>query len=78
MRPEHLALGEGDGTLQAEVVVVEPTGADTQVFCKLAGTEVTVLFRDRVTCRPGDAIRLRPDRAQVHLFDAEKGQRLNA
>src|SRR5256885_10606068 len=33
VRPEHLEVGT-DG-LAAEVVVVEPTGADTQIFCKV-------------------------------------------
>ena len=41
MRPEHCALGSGGG-LPAEVVVVEPTGADTQLFCRFNGQEVTV------------------------------------
>jgi hypothetical protein len=31
------------------VVVVEPTGADTQVFTKIAGVEVTSVFRERHT-----------------------------
>ena len=35
VRPEHLVIGE-DG-VAAEVVVVEPTGADTQVYCRLVG-----------------------------------------
>src|SRR5690349_13681445 len=34
VRPEHFAIAS-DG-LPAEVVVVEPTGADTQIFCKVA------------------------------------------
>jgi multiple sugar transport system ATP-binding protein len=76
-RPEHLILADGAGALSAEVVVVEPTGADTQVFCKASGVEISVLFRDRVTCRPGDVLRLLPDLAHVHLFDAQQGRRLN-
>src|SRR5690606_20885864 len=40
-RPEHMELASGDEGLPTEVVVVEPTGADTQVFTKIAGVEVT-------------------------------------
>ena len=77
-RPEHMELaGEGDG-VPTEVVVVEPTGADTQVFTKLAGVDVTSVFRDRHAFRPGEVIRLRPDRARAHLFDASTGVRLAA
>ena len=77
-RPEHIDLaGEGDG-VATEVVVVEPTGADTQIFSKIAGVEVTSVFRDRHVFRPGEVIRLRPDAARAHLFDAATGTRLAA
>jgi multiple sugar transport system ATP-binding protein len=75
-RPEHLALAaEG---LPAEVVVVEPTGADTQVFAKIGATEVTAVFRERHEFRAGEAIRLAPDHERTHLFDAASGKSLRA
>ena len=77
MRPEHCALGADDG-LPAEVVVVEPTGADTQLFCRFNGQELTSLVRDRVSCRAGDRIGLVPDVTRAHLFDAASGARLAA
>ncbi|NCW98211.1 MAG: sn-glycerol-3-phosphate ABC transporter ATP-binding protein UgpC [Betaproteobacteria bacterium] len=39
-RPEHIELAAGNEGIATEVVVVEPTGADTQVFTKIAGVEV--------------------------------------
>ena len=51
------------GGLPADVVVVEPTGADTQLYCRFNGQEVTSLVRDRVDCRAGDRIGLKPDPA---------------
>jgi multiple sugar transport system ATP-binding protein len=77
MRPEHCAVGGSEG-LPAEVVVVEPTGADTQLFCRFNGQEVTSLVRDRVDCRAGDRIGLVPDVKRAHLFDAASGARLAA
>ena len=73
-RPEHLTLAS-DG-LPATVVVVEPTGADTQVFAKVGETEITAVFRERHDFRAGDAISLMPDHARTHLFDAGTGQSL--
>jgi multiple sugar transport system ATP-binding protein len=75
-RPEHMELAGGSEGVPTEVVVVEPTGADTQVFTKIAGVEVTSVFRDRHAFRPGEMIRLRPDPARAHLFDAASGVRL--
>ena len=77
MRPEHCLLAEGAG-LPAEVVVVEPTGADTQLYCRFNGQELTSLARDRVSCRAGDRVNLKPDLGRAHLFDAASGARLVA
>jgi len=77
-RPEHMELANGSDGVPTEVVVVEPTGADTQVFTKIAGVEVTSVFRDRHAFRPGEMIRLRPDPTRAHLFDAASGVRLDS
>ncbi len=77
IRPEHFALA-GSGGLPGDVVVVEPTGADTQVFCRVAGHEVMAMFRDRVSSQPGERIALMPDPSKAHLFDARSGARLAA
>ena len=75
-RPEHLELASGSEGVAAEVVVVEPTGADTQIYTRIAGVEVTTVFRDRSNCRPGEVIRLKANTARAHLFDAASGIRL--
>ena len=77
IRPEHCLLAQGEG-LPAEVVVVEPTGADTQLYCRFNGQELASLVRDRVACRAGDRVALKPDLARAHLFDAASGMRLAA
>jgi multiple sugar transport system ATP-binding protein len=78
IRPEHLAIASGNDGLATEVVVVEPTGADTQVFTKIAGVEVTSVFRERHTFTPGSTIRLQPDASRAHLFDAASGKALKS
>jgi multiple sugar transport system ATP-binding protein len=76
IRPEHFTIAD-DGA-EAEIVVVEPTGSETQVFAKLGGEEVVAVFRERHKFEPGDKVRLKPDPALVHLFDEATGKRLNA
>jgi multiple sugar transport system ATP-binding protein len=78
VRPEHCALVDAGGGLPAEVVVVEPTGADTHVHCRAAGQDFSAVLHDRVGCAPGERIGLRPDLAKAHVFDAASGRRLAA
>jgi multiple sugar transport system ATP-binding protein len=74
IRPEHFGIGES--CVEAEVVVVEPTGADTQIFCDLAGSDIMVISRERHAFRPGERISLRPLDGKACLFDPQSGQRL--
>jgi multiple sugar transport system ATP-binding protein len=76
-RPEHLSLGSGGG-IPTQVVVVEPTGADTFVSCRHQGSELSVVFRERHAFAPGSTIHLQPDLSRAHLFDAQSGRRLAA
>jgi multiple sugar transport system ATP-binding protein len=76
VRPEHFTLAD-DGA-EAEIIVVEPTGSETQVFAKLGGEQVVAVFRERHQFSPGDRVRLKPDPSLVHLFDETTGKRLNS
>jgi multiple sugar transport system ATP-binding protein len=74
VRPEHFLINQGG--VPAEVIVVEPTGADTQVYCRLSGVEVTVVSRERHIFQPGETIRLQPIAEKTYLFDPASGKRL--
>jgi multiple sugar transport system ATP-binding protein len=74
IRPEHFELGEGG--LPAEVVVVEPTGSETQVVARIGGQEVIAVFRERQSVKPGDKILLRPRADAAHLFAKDSGKRI--
>ena len=87
VRPENFALsGDGAGGVPVQVVVVEPTGSETQVVVRGLGSSADVssdthqdmvcVFRERIAARPGETIHVVPDAAKVHLFDAESGKRL--
>jgi len=74
VRPEHLELAD-DG-VEAEVIVIEPTGSETQLFARLAGQEVVAVFRERHDLQPGQSVRLKPRASTAKIFDPESGQRL--
>jgi multiple sugar transport system ATP-binding protein len=76
VRPEHLTFHDGAGGLPAEVVVVEPTGAETLLVTRLAGIDCKAVFRERHRLEPGERIGLEPQLDQVHLFDRASGRRL--
>ena len=76
VRPEHLAPTSDGAGLGGEVVVVEPTGADTQVLVRAGGAEVVAVFRERHALAPGQRLALRPDAPKCHLFDPATGARL--
>jgi len=58
------------------VVVIEPTGSETQLFARLGGKEIVAIFRERHEFAPGQKIRLKPRALAVHLFDQTSGKRM--
>jgi multiple sugar transport system ATP-binding protein len=74
IRPEHVAIGAGP--VRSEVVVVEPTGAETEMVVKVGETPLVVTTHGRSDNRPGETIALAPDANCVHLFDTGTGMRL--
>lgn len=77
IRPEHIVLGE-EGGVEAEITVVEPTGADTHVGLRFAGHDLTVVTKDRLAVGPGDQVTVSLCSDRGHLFDAATGQRIIA
>ena len=76
VRPEHWGLAADGEGIASEVVVVEPTGADTLVVCRMQGVEIQASFNERHDFKPGQGIRLKPDLNVLHLFDQKSGRRL--
>ncbi|MCA0404577.1 MAG: sn-glycerol-3-phosphate ABC transporter ATP-binding protein UgpC [Proteobacteria bacterium] len=75
VRPEHFHLA-GSGGLPARVVVVEPTGSETQVVIDIGGQELVAVFRDRISAKPGETLYLTIEAEKTHLFDAASERRL--
>ncbi|WP_320188395.1 ABC transporter ATP-binding protein (plasmid) [Agrobacterium rosae] len=74
VRPEHFRL-DAQG-LPAEIVTVEPTGAETHVMMRFAGQEVVGVFRERIDVAPGHTISVSLDMDKLHLFDTATGKRI--
>ncbi|MDB5552611.1 MAG: sugar transporter ATP-binding protein [Rhizobium sp.] len=75
IRPEHFVLS-GVG-LPGEILAVEPTGAESQVVLRVAGSEVMIALRERIAALPGDTLAIAPLPGHLHLFDAATGLRIN-
>ncbi|TAT76552.1 ABC transporter ATP-binding protein [Rhizobium ruizarguesonis] len=76
IRPEHLTIGQGP--VAAEVVLVEPTGAEIQVTTKFGTDPLVATVRERLDLRAGDNIVITPDLSKLHLFDAKTEKRLRS
>ncbi len=74
VRPEHLSLNETG--IMAEVLVIEPTGSETQVTLRLGGHDLVGVFRERISAKPGDRIGVSFDTTRIHLFDGQSGSRV--
>ena len=67
---EVCAAGEG---VPAQVIVVEPTGAETELLLQVGQSKMIVVTHGRTAVRPDDRVGLRIDPAKVHLFDQTSG-----
>ena len=74
IRPEHLEFAD-DG-ISCDVIVVEPTGSETQVNARIGAQDIIAIFRDRRMVQPGDKIHLKPRASAAHLFDKDTGKRI--
>ncbi|MDV7141813.1 sn-glycerol-3-phosphate ABC transporter ATP-binding protein UgpC [Tropicimonas sp. TH_r6] len=72
IRPEALKLVSeaSDGTISAEVAVIEPTGSETELFLRKGSDQIIASFRERINVRPGETVHLAADPAKYHLFDS--------
>ena len=78
VRPEHLAVVQcgSAGSVPGEVVVVEPTGAETELLVRSGASQISVISHGRASIGPGDHIALRVAPGSVHLFDRKSGARI--
>jgi multiple sugar transport system ATP-binding protein len=78
VRPEHVAVG--NGPITAKVTLTEQLGRDYLVHLESGPSSIRALVpaADAASLSPGDSVNMRVDRGNLHLFDAESGQRAAA
>jgi multiple sugar transport system ATP-binding protein len=77
IRPEALSLArDGEAEINAQIDVVEPTGADTLAYFMLGGRTVVARLKPRDVERAGIALRLAADMSRASLFDPQSGNRI--
>jgi multiple sugar transport system ATP-binding protein len=75
IRPGDLMLA--DRGIPARVVVVEPTGAETELVLDVGGQRLTLVMHGRTAAQPDEAVHLALDAAKAHVFDSATGKRLH-
>jgi multiple sugar transport system ATP-binding protein len=80
IRPEHVSVGEDARKMpfqvESEIEIVEPMGAETVAWTKLAGQELTLRADAEIDLRPGQKVLIGFDPARGSVFDADSGNRL--
>ena len=79
IRPEDLTVCDAtEGWFSGELAVVERLGSQTFGYLD-AGTEklITIEFPRSAEVRVGERLSVKGDIANTHLFETEKGQRIN-
>jgi multiple sugar transport system ATP-binding protein len=80
VRPGDLSLTDAaaPGAVVGEVVVVEPTGAETELLIQAGQAQLTLVTHGRPSVNPGDRVGLAVTPGKVHVFDQGTGSRLAA
>jgi multiple sugar transport system ATP-binding protein len=73
IRPEKVSAAPGGAGIEAEIVQVEPLGAETIFACRIGGIEKPVFARvgPDVPVKVGERRRLGIDLGAAHVFDAD-------
>ena len=80
VRPGDLMLADVNAasTVSGEIVVVEPTGQDTELVIQVGEAQITLVTHGRIDVRPGEQLGLAVNPDKLHVFDLGTGVRLAA
>jgi multiple sugar transport system ATP-binding protein len=76
IRPGDITLTDPGRGVPARVVVVEPTGAETELLVQVGDASLTLAVHGRVDAQPDQTVGLAIANESVHLFDRQSGRRL--
>jgi multiple sugar transport system ATP-binding protein len=80
VRPGDLSISENGQasahSVAATVIVVEPTGAETELLLQVGEHQLVLVMHGRTSAQPDEVVHLNVDTDKTHLFDATSGIRL--
>ena len=76
IRPGDITLTSQGQGIPAKVVVVEPTGAETELLLQIGDAQFVVVMHGRTSAAPDDVVYLAIDGAKAHVFNQTNGQRI--
>jgi len=77
IRPGDIGITDASSGIAAQVIVVEPTGAETELLLQVGNEKFVVVLHGRTTAKPDDIVGLKIDGAKAHMFDQVSGKRLD-
>jgi multiple sugar transport system ATP-binding protein len=77
VRPGDVEISTPDRGIPAKVVVVEPTGAETELLLEVGGEQLIVVLHGRTAAKPDEMVGLVIDGSKAHLFDEGSSKRLD-
>jgi multiple sugar transport system ATP-binding protein len=76
VRPEHILVGSGNGSLKADVDLVETMGSDSLVWLTHAGQPISARVESTRRYHSGEKLGVTLDLTIASLFDVETQERL--
>ncbi len=76
VRPSDLSLSATQSGIAATVVVVEPTGAETELLLQVGQSQLVLVMHGRTDVQPNQTVYLQVNPAKTHVFNRESGARM--
>ena len=77
IRPGDISIKTSGQGIPAKVIVIEPTGAETELLLEVGGTHIVTVMHGRTDAKPDDIVQLHIDANKAHIFEAQTGKRLD-
>jgi multiple sugar transport system ATP-binding protein len=77
VRPSDIVPATSGEGVAAKVIVVEPTGAETELLVEVGDVKIIAVIHGRTNAEPGQTVYLQIKGEAAHLFSTADGKRLN-
>jgi multiple sugar transport system ATP-binding protein len=78
IRPGDVEVATAGDGIPAKVIVVEPTGAETELLLQVGEAQLVVVIHGRTKVEPDETVRLKIEGGASHLFDSSSGKRIES